>query len=133
MTDTLILIAAAVIGSTIWFGLQTFVWYITLGGRCEYQKLRGLVIGAMIGFPVFVLLVESCRFLFGFSSNVGEVILMPVLTAWVFLLAWGGLRVAAHLRRLHLPPTTRRAERDGEASGSQPIRSETNRTSPTRG
>jgi len=111
MTDTLIIIAVVAIGSTIWFGVQTFAWSIVLVRFRAYQNARTLVIGSVITFPLFVLLVECLRFLFGFSVSVGEFILLPVVTAWILLLSWGSLRVAARLRGLPVPPiATRNAE-----------------------
>ena len=97
MTDTLAIIAIVVIGSAIWFGIQTFVWWITLGRVCEYQTAQRLVVGALIAFPAFLLAAQGLRFLLGFSATLGEFVLTPVATAWILLLSWGGLQVAARL------------------------------------
>jgi len=134
MTDTLATVAVGTVGSTVWFCLQVLAWSLGLGRFGSYHDARRLVIGALIAFPVFVLLVQCIRFLLGFSNSIGEFILMPLVTAWFLWLSWGGLRVAAHLRGLPLPPSpTPNAEPDGPANGSQPIRSETNRTSSAAG
>ena len=100
MTDTLATIAVVTIGSAIWLCLQVLAWSLGLGRFCSYHDARRLVIGTLIVFPVFVLLAQCFRFLLGFSNSTGEFILVPVATAWILLLSWGGLRVAAHLRGL---------------------------------
>jgi len=112
------MIAVILIGSAGWFGLQVLAWSIglALSGQRGYQTLRIMVIGALVAFPIFVLLVESLRFLFGFSENGEAVIMSPVFTAWILLLSWGGLQLAARLRGLHLhPPAAPRAKPDASA------------------
>lgn len=117
MTDTLTTIAVVGGASALWFGLQTLAWYAGLGRFCEYRTVRAMVIGLVFVSPGFVLLAQSVRFVLGFSDSVGEFILMPLGAAWIFLLSWGGLRVAAHLRGLSLPTSpTRNAEAEKPAS-----------------
>lgn len=125
MTDALTIIAVVAIGSTVWFGVQTFAWFIGLGRFCAYHSARGVVIGSLIVFPFFMFLLQGLRFAFGLSESIGEFILMPAATAWVLLLSLAGLRVAAKLKRLPTPPAeTTNAEPGRRADGSRPIRSE---------
>jgi len=102
MTDALAIITVIVICSTIVFGVQMFAWFITLGRFCRYADARRSLIGALIVFPAFVLLMQCFRLFFGYSSSAGEFVLMPVVTAWIVLLCLGALRVAAHLKRHRL-------------------------------
>jgi hypothetical protein len=121
MTGTLAAIAILAIGSAVWFGMQMFAWFL-IAGRVgfSFRVARGLVIAALIGFPIVVLVILFFIHIFGRPSSAAEFILLPLATAWCFLLSWGGLRVAARLRGL-LPPRNRgpNAEPDDEAGGNQ--------------
>ena len=98
MTDTLAIVTLASIGSSAWFGLQTLAWSICLGRFCGYNVAHRLLVAAIVTFPVFVLLLLSVRPLFGSPTSAGELILLPLVVAWVLFLSWGGLRVAARMR-----------------------------------
>jgi hypothetical protein len=134
MTDTLIAIAIAAAGSVIWFGVQVLAWSVGLRRLRGYCGVRRFVIGATIGFPLFVFFALGLGSLLGFPTGIGEFILMPLATAWILLLSWGGLRTAARIIGLSaLSCQPHSAEPDSAANESQPIRSETNGTSSAAG
>lgn len=103
MTNVLTNIVGGAILSVVVIGIQTLAWYFSLL-RCksyqDYRLLQDCTIVFSVIATAFVILMYCLLFLLGRSISIEQFLGGPLLTAWFFLLALAGLRIAARLRGL---------------------------------
>ena len=97
MTDAIILVAVISIGTFIWGGIQTVAWLCGLHKGVEFATARGLLLGALIGFPIFVLIVGALRGLVGSETPIWDYIIAPIVVAYAVALSILGLYLARRI------------------------------------
>ncbi len=95
MSDILIVLLAALIGSVIWLGIQFLAWLVGLRSVCSYIIGKELILIGLVGAPIFLFLAALIQFFLGRSISIGYVVTIPLIAAWVFFLSFLGLKLAS--------------------------------------
>jgi len=90
----LILFGVVVIGSIIWTAMQVSVWTSVLRKGASYPRMKGLLIGSLIGFPIFVEYIGLISTLLAPRNILWSLLIAPGIIAYALGLSLVGLHVA---------------------------------------
>lgn len=97
MNEYLILFGGIIIGSVVWTTIQIGAWTSILRKGASYRQMRGLLIGSIIGFPVFVGFIGLISTLLEPRHVIWSLLIAPGLIAYAIGLSLVGLNIAQRL------------------------------------
>jgi len=84
---------ALLAGIAVWFLLQLVVWSAVVRTAEQANRCMALVGAVALGAPLLVIIVTAIRFASGQKLGIGDFVVMPVITATIFLTSLGSLAV----------------------------------------
>lgn len=82
-----------------WFLLQLVAWSAVVRTPEQADRCMAFVGAFAIGAPLLVLIVSAIRFASGQEVGIGDFVVMPVITATIFLTSLGSLAVLKRRRK----------------------------------